>query len=145
MAPPWAYFDTSALVKRYVREEGSVRVRALLRRKGVLSAAIVTVELASTLSRRAMEGDLSPQDFGAMVSRIREDRAYWHLIELSPLVLTRAEELVQNSILRTLDAIHVAAALVFEEVSSARLQFVTGDSRQAEATRALGLEVIQVG
>jgi hypothetical protein len=53
--------------------------------------------------------------------------------------------LVQNSILRTLDAIHVAAALVFEEVSGVRLPFVTGDSRQAEATRAFGLEVIQVG
>jgi predicted nucleic acid-binding protein len=73
MALSQAYFDTSALVKRYVREESSARVRALL------------------------------------------------------------------------DAIHVAAALVFEEVSGARLPFVTGDSRQAEATRAVGLEVIQVG
>jgi predicted nucleic acid-binding protein len=145
MAPPRAYFDTSALIKRYLREEGSVRVRALLRRKGVLSAAIITVELASALSRRRSEGDLSGKDFAAIVSRIHEDRAYWHLIELSPLVLTRAEELVQKSILRMFDAIHVAAALVFEEVSGVRLPFVTGDSRQAEATRAFGLEVIQVG
>ena len=145
MAVSRAYFDTSALVKRYVREEGSVRVRALLRGKGVLSAAIITVELASALSRRRSEGDLSAQDFAAIVSRIREDRAYWHLIELSPLVLTRAEALVQSSILRTLDAIHVAAALVFEEVSGASLPFVTGDSRQAEATRAFGFEVIRVG
>ncbi len=145
MASPRAYFDTSALVKRYVREEGSVRVRGLLRRRGVLSAAIITVELTCALSRRRSEGDLSSQDFAVIESRVREDRAYWHLIELSPLVLVRAEELVQKSNLRTLDAVHVAAALVFQEASGARVPFVTGDSRLAEATRAFGLEVIQVG
>ncbi len=88
---------------------------------------------------------MSSQDFAAIESRVREDRAYWHLIELSPLVLVRAEELVQKSNLRTLDAVHVAAALVFQEASGARVPFVTGDSRLAEATRAFGLEVIQVG
>ena len=31
MALGWAYFDTSALVKRYIREPGSEQVRALLR------------------------------------------------------------------------------------------------------------------
>lgn len=145
MALRWAYFDTSALLKRYVREQGSPRVRSLLRRYRVLSAAILTVELASALSRRRSEGDASATDLAAIVSQIRRDRLYWSLVEVSPLVLARAEELVQGSPLRTLDAIHLASALTFEAVSGLRIPFVTGDSRQTAAAEGLGLHVIEVG
>jgi hypothetical protein len=34
---PWAYFDTSVLVKRYVEEEGTGQSRALLGRHHLLS------------------------------------------------------------------------------------------------------------
>jgi predicted nucleic acid-binding protein len=40
MRPAWAYFDTSVLLKRYVREDTSAQARALLRRHRFLSSAI---------------------------------------------------------------------------------------------------------
>jgi predicted nucleic acid-binding protein len=44
--------------------------------------------------------------------------------------------------LRSIDAIHIATALV---VDDRELQFITYDNRQAEAARAAGLKVVQPG
>jgi predicted nucleic acid-binding protein len=54
----WAYFDTSALVKRYVDEGGRREVLRLLRQYRVVTSAIVTVEVRSALRRRAADGAL---------------------------------------------------------------------------------------
>jgi len=139
-----AYFDTSALAKRYVREEGSSRVRALLRRNRVLSSSIISVELTSAFSRRQVEGDLSPKELDALLAQIRKDRLHWELVEATRLVLDRAEELVERSTLRTLDAIHLASALSVEMEAGMRFDFVTADVRQAEYAERSGLTVVRV-
>ena len=90
MPAPWAYFDTSVLVKRYVREQGSPRARFLLRRHRFLSSAVAPVEVVSALCRRRAAGELTQQNFAAILTRIREDRSYWQLVEVSPLVLAQS-------------------------------------------------------
>ena len=40
MAGTWAYFDTSALVKRYISEPGWLQIKQLLRRHEFLSSAL---------------------------------------------------------------------------------------------------------
>ncbi len=144
MPPSWAYFDTSVLVKRYVRENGTARARSLLRRYRFLSSAVVPLEVMSTLCRRRVTGELAERDFMAIVSRIREDRGYWELVEVSPLVLDRAEELIRRMSLRTLDAVHVASALTFETASGIRIPFVTADARQRDAAGQVALNVVWI-
>jgi uncharacterized protein len=146
MAGTWAYFDTSALVKRYISEPGSLQVRQLLRRHEFLSSALTPVELLSDLSRRRRGGDLSEQSFMALLRRIQLDRARWELVEVGSSVLNRAEELVQENVsIRTLDAIHVASLVTFQTAAGRRIPFITGDGRQREAATHLGLDVIWVG
>lgn len=103
------------------------------------------VEVLSALCRRRGTGELADRDLAVILSRIRRDRVHWELVEVSPLVLGRSEELIQVASLRTLDAIHVASALAFQSASGFPLPFVTGDTRQREALSHLGLEVIWVG
>jgi predicted nucleic acid-binding protein len=143
----WAYFDTSALVKRYVREPRSLQVRTLLRRYHFVSSAITPVEIASVLRRRMREGDLSEENFAASVRRVRQDRLRWELVEVSSVVLDRAEELLQGVTppIRTLDAIQVASLVVFQSASQMRIAFVTADLRQREAATQLGVDIIWVG
>ena len=145
MASAWAYFDTSLLVKRYVMERGSSRARTLLRRHRFLSSAIAPVEMLSALCRRRATGELDRRDFGAILSRIQKDRGYWELVEVSPLVLGRAEDLLREVALRTLDAIHVASALTFQTISGIPIPFITSDARQRDAAGQLGVEVVWVG
>ena len=54
----WAYCDSSALVKRYVREPGRQRLLGLLRERSCVSSALTPVELRSAFRRRVHEGTL---------------------------------------------------------------------------------------
>jgi predicted nucleic acid-binding protein len=143
-ARAWAYFDTSVIVKRYVQEAGSARARALLRRHRVLTSALAPLEATSGLRRRRDAGDLAARDFTAAVARVRQDRPYWTLVEVSPLVLDRAEDLLARIPVATLDAIHLASALLFESMRKRRVPFVTADVQQRAAADQLALDLVWV-
>jgi len=148
MPVPLAYFDTSVLIKRYAKERGSSRARALLRSHRFLSSAIAPVEAVSALLRRRAAGDLAEHDFAAIMSRFAKDRGYWELIEVSATVLDQAEDIIARVGVRTLDAIHLASAIVFQNAAGmprARIPFVTADVQQRDAGVRLGLEVCWAG
>ena len=140
----WAYFDTSVLIKRYVKEAGSSAARKLLQRYRFLSSALAPVEALSALSRRRTAGEITQRDFLAIRSRLHKDRDYWELIEVGPIVLSQAEDLVQNTGLRTLDALHVASALTFQATSGLTIPFVTADVRQRDAAESLAINLIWI-
>lgn len=140
----WAYFDTSVIVKRYVKEAGSLTTRRLLRRFQLLSSSIMPVEAMSAFSRRRASSDLTQRDFLAIRSRLHKDQAYWELVEASETVLLEAEDLVERTNVRTLDAIHLASAIVFQSESGLTIAFITGDAKQRDAARMLGFTVIWV-
>ena len=132
----FVYFDTSALIKRYVSEKGSARVVSLLRRHDLLSSAITPVEVMAALCRRKRNGELSDEDFAATLSRVHGERTRWELVELGGTVLSRAEEVIQGRLpMRALDAIHVASLVTFQVASGTRIPFVTGDDRRAGSCR----------
>jgi predicted nucleic acid-binding protein len=66
----WAYFDTSALVKRYVNEAGRREALSLLRRHDVVTSAILPVEIRSALRRRASEGALNAARVPEILRRV---------------------------------------------------------------------------
>jgi predicted nucleic acid-binding protein len=140
----FGYFDTSVLVKNYIREKGSANAHALLRRYAFISSSITPVELMSALTKKQSTGELLAKDLPAILARVREDRAYWKLVDVGASVLSQGEELIQKTRMRTLDAIHVASLATFQEASGMRSPFITADGRQREAARQLGLEVIWV-
>jgi predicted nucleic acid-binding protein len=139
MAISRAYFDTSVIVKRYVEEAGSVQARTLLHRHGVVSSAIAPVEALSALSRRRAAGQLSERNLRVIVERLRVDAERWELIECNQQVLDRAIAVIEAAGVKTLDALHVASALVFRELSHMRVGFVTADRTQIEAARRMAL------
>ena len=141
---PWAYFDTSTLVKRYVRERGSLDAQRLLRRYKFLSSSIAPVELLSAIARRHGQKEISERDYTAILSRIKQDRAFWELVEIAPAVLARAEEMVLDLNVRALDSIHLASAVIFQDSTGRSLPFITSDERQFGAAQECGLEVIRV-
>jgi len=141
----WAYFDTSALVKRYIKEAGRREVLRLLRRYDLIASAILPVELRGALRRRVDEGTLDAARVTKIVSRVAEDRAYWTLVALGSDVLAAAETLVATHPLRTLDAIHVASAQrVATRLSTPDLVFVSADKRQTDVAAAVGLSATYI-
>jgi len=98
----------------------------------------------SALCRRREAGDLAPRDFALIEARVSADRERWDLVEVTAAVLSHGEQVVQHTPLWTLDAIHVASALVVRETAGLRLRFITADVHQRRAAEAAGLEVVWV-
>ena len=140
--PRPAYFDSSVVVKRYVSEQGSRVALRLLREHRPLSSALLTVEILSALRRR--RSDLQPRDLSRIRARVRADRDHWLVVEVTAEVLATAEAIVDSEGLRTLDAVHVASAVVLGRELGGALRFVTADQEQADAAAKLGLEVMVV-
>lgn len=136
----WTYFDTSALIKRYVGESGRREILQLLRRDACVTSAVLPVELRSALRRQAAEGSLDGAGLPAILKHLAADRAYWTFVEVGTDVLAAAEALLAAHPIRTLDAIHVASAQLFAaRVSMPGMLFVSADKRQTETAVAIGL------
>ena len=139
-----AYFDTSVLVKNYIQETGSTAVRHLLGTYEFVSSAITPIELHSAVRRRHRQGEITRQHYSAILSRVRQDRHFWQLVEPTPEVLGKAEQLVLAYNVRTLDALHLASAVVIQDSLGVPIPFITADERQLAAARGSKLETIAV-
>ena len=136
----YAYFDTSALIKRYVDEPGRREVLTLLRRNNCVVSAVLPVEVRSALRRRVADKTLEGTRVPAILKRVAADRPFWTVVEVSGDVLATAETLSAAHPLRALDAIHVASAQLFAaRTATPRLIFVSADLRQTKAAAALGM------
>jgi predicted nucleic acid-binding protein len=141
----WAYFDTSAIVKRYINEPGRPQVLHLLRRHACVISAVLPVELRSALRRRVSEGSLDKERVPEILKRLESDRAFWTLVGVSSEVLADAETLVAAHPLRALDAIHIASAQLFAaRITAPKLIFVSADVRQIAAAAAVGMTTRQI-
>jgi predicted nucleic acid-binding protein len=142
----WAYFDTSALIKRYVDEKGRREVLQLLRRHQCVTSQLLSVEFRSALRRRVTDASLDARRVPEILKRFAADREFWALVEVTSEVLQAAEKLVAAHPLRTLDAIHVASAELFvDRLAASELTFVSADARQTAVAAAIGMATEVIG
>jgi uncharacterized protein len=143
------FFDSSALVKRYVRERGSDWVLQLTNpafKHGLLVASITGVEVISALTRQARSGNISAADLALALALFRFDFINeYQILELSPPVLNRAMSLAELRALRGYDAVQLAAALTAHQariaLGQALLTLVSADAALNAAASAEGLLV----
>ncbi len=129
------YVDTSALLKRYVEEADSAAADALLHAdSALLTARHTVVEVRRSLARL-----LSGRDLAAARAMFSEDLRAFSIIELDATTCEAAATIAEMMGVRTLDALHLAAA---QRVAAPGSGFLTFDVRQAQAARALGMTVV---
>jgi predicted nucleic acid-binding protein len=142
----YAYFDTSALIKRYVEELGRREVLALLRDNPCIVSGVLPVEVRRALRGRVAEKTLDATRAPGILKRLAADRDYWTIIEVSREILATAEVLTSAHPLRALDAIHVASAKLFADRTAVEtFTFVSADMRQANVAEGLGIKTRYVG
>lgn len=130
-------FDTSALLKRYLPEQGREAVLAWVNRAAPLVAAPhCKLELYSALARLAREGLVAEEPLRLTREAIEHSFTDIDVLPLTPQLERATIRALEAAPLRTVDALHVAAAWL----ARADL-FVTADRRQAAAARAFGLNV----
>ena len=140
------YLDTSALVKRYVEEEGTARVIDLTKDGGsarVIILDVALLESRSAVRRREREGDISGSDADRILERIEEDASSSFLLQPSTsAVMEEAARLIDRHPLRTYDALHLAGCLVARRGVAGPLTFVCADAWLCEAASLEGLTVL---
>jgi predicted nucleic acid-binding protein len=129
------YVDSSALLKRYVVEPERERAESLLAADpDWVTGRLTRVELRRNL-HRLFDG---PARATAQAAFDR-DWARMAVVELDATTCESAAAIAEATGARSLDALHQACAV---RVGGPGLTFLTFDTRQAAAARAVGLRVL---
>ena len=140
------YWDTSCLLKLYVREEYSGLYLDLVRQQAtpIFTSVLAETEFAFAVSRKEADGSLLPgaaTDLAGAFRRSVSDGCI-RLVPLHQAIRESASELARRFLithtpsltLRTLDGIHLATA-----ISLHATHLLTADRRLAAAAKACGL------
>lgn len=143
------FTDSSAVVKRYVQENGSVWVAELFTAvpaNEITIVALTGVEVVAAITRRVSGGTTTQADAASACSLFLSDlNTNYQVVTVSDALLRQAIQLAQLYSLRGYDAVQLAAA---NEVSRLRvttgatpLVFVSADKELNAAARSEGLSV----
>lgn len=136
------YLDASALVKRYVAEQGSEDVAALIAASSFLVTNIITrVEVAAALQRAVRMRLLGLADANQSLTRFRADWERLLRLPVSEITVELADALAVKYDLRAYDAVHLAAALSWQETLRRTVTMATYDRELWQAAARSGLDV----
>lgn len=134
-----AYLDASVLLRVVLRQRQALREWTAIE-TGVASA-LVEVEALRTLDRLRLAAGIEDQELA-----LRRDAVYrlteaLEIVEPTLPVLRRAAQPLPTA-LGTLDAIHLATAMLWRELRGQDLVMATHDRALGLAARASGLRVV---
>jgi predicted nucleic acid-binding protein len=133
-----AYLDTSALLRIILREAGALD--DLRTYDGLVSSELIAVESARAIDRLRNQGALTMDEAAARISAMNDWLEAVDLVLLRPPVLSRASEPMPVPV-GTLDAIHLATALIWRDRIGSLPQMATHDTALGAAARAFGFDV----
>ncbi|MBZ0282867.1 MAG: type II toxin-antitoxin system VapC family toxin [Anaerolineae bacterium] len=143
------FFDSSALVKRYVLETGTNWVRSITDLRAgnsILIAQITPAEIVSGVSRRKRAGQLSQRTAHAVRLIIdRHANREYMTIGMTKAIVYRAENLLEAHTLKAYDAVQLSSALESNlrlvTAGIAPLIFVSADQQLLNVAVTEGLPV----
>lgn len=125
--------DSSVLLARYLVEERADRAQALLQE----SEALVTSRITGIEVKRGLGLISSPVERTLVRATFGQEWQAMNLIDVDPALIDLAATFATDTHVRSLDAIHIATALV-----AGAERFLTFDRRQASAARELDMAVV---
>ncbi|WP_423916628.1 type II toxin-antitoxin system VapC family toxin [Candidatus Poriferisodalis sp.] len=128
------YVESSALVKRYITERDSdIAIRFMDAEPLLFTSRLTEIEVRRNLARL-----IGGRDLLTKRQEFQDDLAAFEIVELDDTAFDDAGRIAEDTLCRSLDALHLAAA----RRASPSATVLTFDQRQARAARAIGLAVI---
>lgn len=128
------YVDSSALLKRYVDEHDSEAAVGLM----ATDPLLVTSRLTEVEVRRNLTHLLEDRALTASRRQLAADLDSFALIAVDAVTCNEAARIAEETLCRSLDALHLAAA----RRTGDHTTVLTFDLRQAQVARTIGLQVI---
>jgi predicted nucleic acid-binding protein len=136
-----AYVDASVLLRVALGQPNALPEWRHIDR-GV-SSTLVTTESLRTLDRLRLRASLSDIEMARRRSTVLTLIDSLELIEIDSLVLDRAAQPMPTE-LGTLDAIHLASALLWQDATGDSLKMATHDRALGVAAQAHGLKIMGI-
>jgi uncharacterized protein len=134
------FADTSALVKLYIAEPGSERMREAAQGHPVAASRLAFAEIHATFARRRREGLLLASELEQLRLRFGDD---WEEILQVPIgveLLHLVPGLCERNPLRGADALQLASALLLHQ-EGLEITFACSDRNLLDAARSEGLAI----
>jgi predicted nucleic acid-binding protein len=129
--------DSSALVKRYIEEPGTARVAGILTSAKEIAVCIICItEVISACNRLVREKKIKKDQYDWIKNEFLLDINEMIILDLTNEVIARSIQCLEKGTVRSLDALHVAAAHEYKCDL-----FLSGDVRQKKAAVNMGLKV----
>jgi predicted nucleic acid-binding protein len=143
------YFDSSAIVKRYVKETGSAWVVAITDPTSgneIFTSLISGAEVVAAICRSGRMGTITPQAVTQALTAFKSEfRSQFTILQLSDSIIDQAMALAEKHGLRGYDSVQLATSTgLHAERSMANLSplvFVSGDNKLNAAAQVEGLLV----
>lgn len=137
------YLDSSALVKRYIRESGSDEVRRWISDADYLATSIITIaEMNAAFAQGVRMKGFSQSTAEKAVELVQMHWPGYLKIPASEKCILRAADLAWKLGLRGYDAVHVASAELWQEALNSPITFVAYDKQLVRAVQSLGISVL---
>lgn len=136
------YVESSAVLSWLFGEPSGEAVRAVLEGADlVVTSDLTLVECDRTIHRAQVTGGITEAQAADRRSRLTVAAVSWNLLRLDAEVIQRARRPFPAEPIRTLDALHVASALM-ARAAVPDLALLSLDDRVRASGRGLGLEVL---
>ena len=135
------YAESSAIAAWMLHEPtGRLVIEALLAVENVFASELTLIECDRVLIRALHRGELSEGDAENRAARLAGIAQHWHLLRLDGEIIERARRPFPAEPIRTLDALHLASALVARRGGS-DLAVLSLDQRVRRNAKLLGLAI----
>jgi hypothetical protein len=135
------YAESSAILAWLLDEASSADVREVLMTSDVVIASDLTlIESDRVLLRAVVLGELTEAEASDRRAHLATAAAHWHVLRIGPEIVERARQPFPGEPVRTLDAIHLASALL-ARATVPGLALLSLDERIRRAAAPLGMGV----
>jgi predicted nucleic acid-binding protein len=137
------YFDSSALVKRYIEEKGSDKVNALLEEGSMAATSRLTyAEILAAITRRHKAGDIETPAFEKIKKAFKADWKSFTVVEMRREVFEFVDTVIDRHALKGADSLHLSTALWLKQTMNEDVVFVASDVELLKAAKAEKLRVL---
>ena len=137
------YFDSSAIVKRYLEEAGSDTVNKMVNEASVIATSQLTYpEIVSAFAKKQRGRDISRDNYVKALNEFEREWDYFFIIKFHDEFFSTIRKLIERHALRAADSIHLASALWLKQSVKENVTFVASDGILLSAARAEKLSAV---
>jgi predicted nucleic acid-binding protein len=137
------YLDTSSLVKLYVEEIDSEKVKGIAGRAAAISTSkIAYAEARAAFARKQKEGGFSLTSLRKVVQDFNKDWESYFVVEITDGLIRFAGDIAEKYLLRGLDSIHLASAVHLRDRINSDIYFSSHDIKLNQSAEKEGIIVL---